>query len=118
MSSAQSPLRIVAHQGNSFFFLVTLKNYGSRAPKNVSTASSISLEWENAARVHQPPVICLSNSPGADWANGIVALPVGPPITDALGAATFSLTVVLGGQTTTYATGAIEVRERPGYPTP
>lgn len=114
----QNALRIVTYQGNSFYYLVTLKTYGSRTPRNVSAASSILLEWETAARVHQTPIVCLSNAPGADWANGVVALPIGPPMTSAIGTITFALTVQIGGQTITYDDGAVEVRERPGYPAP
>lgn len=109
--------RIVTYQGNLQYIPITIRDYNTRTPRNLSSVTSITLEWEDELGVEQVAINVLSSFPGADWPNGIVALPLRPgEITDELQTVTASLTVLDGGQTITYGVLTIEVKERPGYP--
>lgn len=115
--TSSSTLRIVLYQGNLIYFPLLVKRFGSKTPEDLSIASAILLEWEDENGAEQVTVNVLSTLPGADWANGIVVLAFSPAdFTATIGEYTFSLTVVIGGQTITYCTGTVEVHERPGFP--
>lgn len=111
------PLHIVVYQGNFVYFPVTIRRYGSKLPENLSAATAILLEWETDDGVEQPLINVVDTLPGADWANGLVMLPILPSnFTAVVGRYTFSLTIFIAGQEITYTDGAVEVRERPGWP--
>lgn len=110
-------LHIETYEGNLLYYPVLIRRYGAKTAENLAAASAILIEWENDAGVEQQVINVLSNLPGADWANGLVMLPILPTnFTAAVGRYTFSLTIQIGGQTITYKDGVVEVRERPGWP--
>lgn len=112
-------LLIETYEGNTVYFPVRVRRFGSKTPENLESATAILLEWENDQGVEQTTINVLDSVPGADWENGLVMLPITPgDFTAAIGRYTFSLTIQSGGQTITYVDGVVEVRERPGYVAP
>ena len=110
-------LRIVTYLGNELYYPINVKRFGVKGPADVSGASQIQIEWEDEDGTHQPLITVGSGLPGADWANGIVMLPIlATNFTAALGTYTFSLTIQIDSQIITTDTGIVEVRERPGHP--
>lgn len=117
MISSTNDLQLVFAEGNDLLYPITLRRLNQKAPVDLSTAAAILLEWEDDQGVEQVAVNVSSTLPGADWANGLVMLPINPSnFTAVVGRYTFSLTVQIAGQTITHVTGVIEVRERPGFP--
>lgn len=110
-------IRIKTYLGNDLYYPVNVKRFGIRGSADVSGAAQIQIEWENEDHEHQPLITVADTLPGADWANGDVALPIlSSNFTAAMGTYTFSLTIQIDGQVITTDIGTVEVRERPGYP--
>lgn len=110
-------LRITTYTGNTLYFPVRVREHGVKGYADLSAAAQIQVEWENSAGVHQSLIVVSAALPGADWANGLVMLPISPSnFTAVEGTYTFSLTVLIGGQEITTESGVVEVLERPGHP--
>jgi len=110
--------KIETFEGNAVRHTFNLKQFGKNAPVDVSTATAISFEYEDADGVDQTPLVVNAVEPGADWGNGIVVVFIQAPLTDVLGDYPFSLTVEINGETITYECGEVNVLDRRGYTTP
>lgn len=89
------------------------RRFQDKSPLNLSAATQIVLELRNPQGVNITPVIASPTTPGADWANGVVAILVDPLVTSIVGTWSATITVYLAGEVIPRA-GTIEVFDRPG----
>ena len=111
-------LRIKVHEKDERLFSLTLREYGSLTPLDVSGYTNIYFEWENPSGAAQTPLTLVSTTSGANWASGVVVVSfTASDVTSAVGDYRFGLTLkkVVSGTTTeerTILTGVVEVQDR------
>lgn len=111
-------------EGNTRTFLFRLRKKRSRDFFDVSGADKFKFEVERADPESESPFAPIegfSTDVGADYANGLVPITVGPSspaIAATVGSYLWSLTMVTGADEVTLAVGQLEVKERPGFPNP
>jgi hypothetical protein len=109
----ERPLRIRVSEKDTRRISFTVRDGGSTIVSDLSNASSILLEWENALGVPQTPIALSATTLGASWSAGLVIADITPSnITALVGANRFALTVVDATTTRTVQTGIIEVSDR------
>ncbi len=103
---------IETFEGNKHTIAFELRQKGTATAWNVSTATSISLEWEKDGVV-QSAIACADGGEAA-WVTGIVTATIdATDVTEDVGTYPYAITVVIGGETLTVVSGLIEVKERP-----
>lgn len=113
--SQTSDITIKTYVGNVWLYPVNIRQFNSKEPQNVSSATQILVEWEDASGANQTPITLSAAEVGADWTNGVVIIPIGPTnFTAAEGRYTFGLTLFINSQIRTYSVGQVFVAERPG----
>lgn len=116
--AATEKIRFETYEGNTRNLPFQLRRRGVKGVFDVSTANSIVLEATDPDGADITP-IPLADGGLANWALGLVIAPITPAdVTGAIGTWTFSVTVVIAGETITSATGEIEVQDRPGFTLP
>jgi len=110
-------IKIEVYEGNAVRHTFNLKNFRVNGPADVSSAAEIRIEWDDPNAINQAPIVLSAVEPGADWANGMVVWFVQAPVTTGVGDKPFGLTIVINGETITYETGDVIVKDRPGVTT-
>ena len=112
---------IELYEGNNRTVVFTVYQFGTRIGYVIPTGATVNLEIERAdpeTEVLFTPISVPEGHPTADWANGVAAVDIGPPVTTAVGSYLYSLTLTDGSQIITLLTGRAEVKERPGFASP
>jgi hypothetical protein len=116
---AKPELRIVTYVGNTVRHTFEVRRFRTKGNADVSGATSIEITWEDEDGVSQPKLTLSPSTTDANWGAGLVVAEFTPSdFTAEEGTYTFALTGFIDGQEITWETGIVEVRERPGYPSP
>lgn len=118
-SSIGQDFEFEVYAGNIKVLTFQLRQYSSKQPLDVSGANQILLEIETPDQTPVASIAANSAFPGANWAQGIVPVQIGPgDVTSLVGSWVAGLTIFIGGEEDTVRSGTIEVKRRPGYPAP
>lgn len=105
--------------GNTKWLRFNLRRYLQKPAWDVSAAGQIVLEIEDPQGVDRNPIMADSGAPGADWAAGVVMIEIGPgDVCGTIGTWSTALTLFIGGEEVTVASGPIECYDRPGFSAP
>jgi hypothetical protein len=119
LSSPRSTrFKITAYEGNTVDVTLDIRAFLGEREINLVYASNLYLNIERPRSSIEQQFVADKNHADADWENGIVVFTLTDTALSTVGSFPMSVIGAVGVETITFATGHLEVQDRPGYPHP
>jgi hypothetical protein len=119
LSSPRSTrFKILAYEGNQIEVTLLIKPFLGEQVIDLVHLASIYLNIEKPRESVEYQLVADDTHANSDWDKGKVIFTLTPTVLSSVGSYPCSIIGVVGIETITFATGHLEVQDRPGYPHP